>query len=274
MLAPLRGDFGGPATIELILVGGACGAVGVWVLQFGRAILAESFTHALLPGLVLATMLGVGLFAGALFGVIVAYLLLLATNAAPKTSTASATSVSVTLLVALGAILASVDGGATSFESLLFGDPLAASTRDLAVASALAATIGLTLWLFGDRFAALAFDRDAAPALGVNVRLVGAVALGLLTLSVAVAANVAGSLLALAFVTGPALGADAVTTRLRSAILLSATVGALAGVVGIYISYYADWPTSASIAVVLCSWAAVATAAGALRDLRGRAVPA
>ena len=138
ILAPLSGDFGFLSALELMIVGGACGAVGVWVLHFGRAILAESFTHALLPGLVLATIVGAGLLLGAVVGVIAAYALLLVAARAPKTSSATATSVSVTLLVAVGALMASSGHGVASFESLLFGDPLAASEGDVLVVAALA----------------------------------------------------------------------------------------------------------------------------------------
>lgn len=268
MLAPLRGDFGGAAAVELIFVGGACGPVGVWVLHFGRAILAESFTHALLPGLVIASMIGGGLYMGALLGIVVTYLLLLATGAAPKTSTPSSTSVTVTVLVAVGAILASNGSGVSGFENLLFGDPLAADGADLATAALLAVVIAATLWFMNDRFAALAFDRRSAPSLGINPGRVGAAALALLTLSVAVSANVAGSLLALTLVTGPALGAAAVTTRLRPSLWLSSVAGAVCGVAGIYVSYYLDWPSSASIALVLCAWVAAASAVGAVRRLR------
>lgn len=272
LLSPVSGDFGALAALELVLVGGACGAVGVWVLHFAQATLAESFTHALLPGLVLAAIVGAGLVLGALLGVIAAYALLLLAARAPKTSSASANSVAVTSLVAIGALLASGGHGVASFESLLFGDPLAASGRDIGVAGALAALIALALAALNGQFAALAFDPRGAVALGLNAARVSAAALALLAVSVAVAANVAGSLLALALVTGPAFGASAVTDRLRSALLISTLAGALSGVAGLYLSYYADWPASASIAVVICVWAAAASSVGALRNRTPRLV--
>lgn len=265
VLAPVSGDFGALAAIELLLVGGACGAVGVWVLHFAQAILAESFTHALLPGLVLAAIVGAGLVLGALVGVLAAYLLLLIAARAPKTASASANSVAVTSLVAAGALLAASGHGVANFESLLFGDPLAASGRDIAVAGSLAVLIALALAALNGQFAALAFDPRAAAALGINSARISAAALALLAVSVAVSANVAGSLLALALVTGPAFGASAVTHRLRSALLISTVVGALSGVAGLYLSYYADWPASASIALIVCLWAALASGVGALR---------
>ncbi|MBJ7354976.1 MAG: metal ABC transporter permease [Thermoleophilaceae bacterium] len=265
VLAPLGGDFGLLSALELVIVGGACGAVGVWVLHFGRAILAESFTHALLPGLVLAAIVGAGLLLGAVVGVIAAYGLLLLAARAPKTSSGTATSVSVTLLVALGALLASSGNGIASFESLLFGNPLAASSGDVLIASALAVGIAVALTALGGQFAALAFDARSAPTLGVNAGMVSAAALALLAVSVSVAANVAGSLLALALVTGPAFGASAVTHRLRSSLALATAAGSLSGVVGLYLSYYADWPASASIALVICLWAAGAAAVAGLQ---------
>lgn len=264
LLAPLTGDFGPLAAAELILVGAACGAVGIWVLHFGQAILAESFTHALLPGLVLATILGGGLLVGAVAGVVVAYLLLLLASRAPKTTSPSANSVAVTLLVGVGALLASRND-VPDFESLLFGDPLAASGREVGVLLLLAAAIALALLLLEGPFAVLAFDPRAARTLGVNPAIYSALALALLAISVSTAANIAGSLLALGLVTGPALGALALSGRLRSSLLIAALAGALSGVVGLYISYYADWPASASIAIAICAWAGAASLAGALR---------
>lgn len=265
VLAPLGGDFGFLSALELVIVGGACGAVGVWVLHFGRAILAESFTHALLPGLVLAAIVGAGLLLGAVVGVVAAYGLLLLAARAPKTSSATATSVSVTLLVAVGALLASGGHGIANFESLLFGNPLAASTGDVLVAAALALGIAITLTALGGQFAALAFDARSAPTLGINVSRVSAAALALLAISVSVAANVAGSLLALALVTGPAFGASTVTHRLRSSLALATVAGSLSGIAGLYLSYYADWPASASIALVICLWAAGAASFAGLQ---------
>ena len=192
ILAPLTGDFGTLAAAELIIVGAACGAVGVWVLHFGQAILAESFTHALLPGLVLATIIGGGLVFGAVAGVVVAYLLLVLASRAPKTSSPSANSVAVTLLVAIGALLASRND-VPDFESLLFGDPLAASGREVGALLVLAVLIALALLLLEGPFAVLAFDPRAARALGVSPAIFSAVALALLAVSVSIAANVAGS---------------------------------------------------------------------------------
>lgn len=264
LLAPVSGDFGATSAAELALIGAACGAVGVWILFFGRAFLAESFGHALLPGLVVAAALGGSLLIGAILGVGAAYAVLVSAERAPRTSTSTATSVTVTTMVAAGALLATRGTGAAGFESLLFGDPLAAAWNDVAYAAGIAVLIGALLVLFHERFAALAFDRAAASSLRLNVTLTTALMVGVLVFAIAVAASTAGSLLALALLLGPAIAATSVgrvlRLRLPATIISAALVGSLVGIGGLYLSYYADWPASPSVALVACL---VALAGGA-----------
>lgn len=272
LLEPLSGDFGAATAAEMVLVGGGCGAVGVWVVRFGRAFQAESLTHSVLPGMVLASLAGASLVSGALAGVLLAYVALLLVSRTPRTSPATATSVVVTLLVAAGALLASGGHGSARLEALLFGDPLAAGTRNVLLSLALAGGLGLALWLMHPRFSALAFDRGAAAAIGVRPARVDAALLAVLVCAVAVAANVAGSLLALALVTGPALGALTLGRDIGRAVVLAAAFGAACGIGGIYLSYYADWPASASVAL-LCTLVpgAAGVTGAARRGVSGRA---
>jgi ABC-type Mn2+/Zn2+ transport system permease subunit len=44
------------ATLEIVLAGGFCGALGFWVLSERLAYAGESLSHGLLPGLVLAAL--------------------------------------------------------------------------------------------------------------------------------------------------------------------------------------------------------------------------
>lgn len=255
LLAPMQGEFGFETTLRMLVAGAGAGAVGVWVVGFGQAFLAESFTHALLPGLVAASLLGAGLAAGALAGIALAYAALLLVSRVPRTAPSSATSVTVTTLVAAGALLAT--GGRTPrFEALLFGDPLAASGRDVVVAALAAVAAGVALWMLHSRLTALAFDPGAARTLGVNVSRTRAALLALLVVAVALAANIAGSLTALALVTGPAVAALALVRHSGSAVIVAAAIGAICGAGGIYLSYYADWPAGASVAL-LCVAAAI-----------------
>ena len=261
MFAPFTGEFGAAGAAELVLVGAACGAVGVWLLWFGRAFLAESLTHALLPALVVAATLGGGPVLGAVAGVLAAWALIGGLELAPKVSRSSANAGGVTALLGVGAILASGNDAVTGFEAILFGEPLGATTSDALLALAFAVLVGAALWLLHDRLKALVFDRDAAPGATPIVFA----AFGLLVLSIAVSANLAGNLLAFALLVAPAAAAMSLARGVATALLLAAAIGALSGLLGILLSYHADLPASACIALV--ATAAVA-AAQAVRSSR------
>src|ERR671927_1843383 len=62
------------ALLEALILGLACGPLGVWILLLKRSYAAESLSHAMLPGLVLAALIGVPLVFGAAEGVLVAAL--------------------------------------------------------------------------------------------------------------------------------------------------------------------------------------------------------
>lgn len=250
IFTPLRGEFGADTALLLSLVGASCGAIGVWVVQFGRAFITESLAHGVLPGLVAASLAGASLIAGAAAGIAVAYIVFQTAERAPRTAPASATSVAVTALVAAGALLATAGSNTLRLESLLFGDPLAATRSDIAFALTLAVGIVVALAVVHSRFSALAFDSGTATALGVRPSRVTAVLVLILMLAVTVAANVAGSLLALALVTGPALASLALSRRIGRSIAVAAVLGMTSGIAGIYISYYADWPLAPSVALV------------------------
>lgn len=257
VLAPLTGDFGINGAAELTLIGAASGAVGVWIVFFSRAFLAESAGHALLPGLVIASALGGSLLVGALLGIVLAFAVREGVERAPRTSTASATSITVTAMVALGALLATRTSGEVGFESLLFGDPLAAGGNDVLQAAAVALVIVVALFVFHERFAAVAFDRESAGSLGIAVSRTNSLMLCVFVLAIAASATAAGSLLALALLLGPAIAATAVGGvlgwRLAGTIATAGGLGLCVGVLGLYLSYYSDWPASPSAALVACA---------------------
>ena len=60
------------ALAEVLLLSLACGPLGVWVLLHRQSYAAESMSHGMLPGLVIAALAGLPLVLGAGAGVLVA----------------------------------------------------------------------------------------------------------------------------------------------------------------------------------------------------------
>jgi ABC-type Mn2+/Zn2+ transport system permease subunit len=227
------------------------------VLVERLAYAAESLSHGLLPGLVLAALAGAPLLLGAAGGVTVAAVLIAVAARDQRIGPEGATGVVVTGLVGLGALLALSPDSPQRLEELLFGDPLGVSDSDLVAAAVLAAAGGLALAALHRPLSATAFDADGATALGLRPVLVRLALLGLVAAAVAVAVQGLGALLSLALLVAPALAVRRRAASAGRALVLGAAVGALGGVAGIYLSYHAGTAAGASVALALCLAAAV-----------------
>jgi hypothetical protein len=72
LLDPFSGGIMQRALVEVVLLVAVCGPLGVWVLLYRQSYAAESLSHGMLPGLVLAALVGAPLVIGAGGGVLVA----------------------------------------------------------------------------------------------------------------------------------------------------------------------------------------------------------
>jgi ABC-type Mn2+/Zn2+ transport system permease subunit len=252
------------AMLELVLAGGFCGALGFWVVSERLAYGAESLSHALLPGLVLAGLADAPLLLGAAGGAIVAAALIALAARDPRAGTDTGTAVAVTGLVGLGSLLALAPDAPQRLEELLFGDPLGVTTDDLVAAAVLLAAGGAALAAFHRPLVASSFDAAGATALGLRPALVRFALLGLMAAAIAVAVQGLGVLLVLAVLVAPAVAVRGHARTPAAAMLAGAAVAGAAGIAGIQLSSLAGTAAGASVALVLCG----AAAAGALLPRR------
>jgi ABC-type Mn2+/Zn2+ transport system permease subunit len=251
MLEPLQEEFMRRAIVEVALIGLAGGAIGCWVVLYELSYAAESLAHSLFPGLVAAALTGIPLLLGATPAVVLAALAIALASRLPAISRDVAVAVVVTSMFGLGVLLALSPDSPPGIEGLLFGDILGPGDADLAAAGALVATAAATLWLAHPRLLASGFDRASAPALGLSPEWIDALLLLLLAAAIVVAVQGLGNLLVVAVFVGPAAAARQLTVRMGPMLFLSAALAVLAGVAGLYVSYYAGTAAGASVALAI-----------------------
>jgi ABC-type Mn2+/Zn2+ transport system permease subunit len=266
LLDPLRSGIGGRALVEVVLVGAFCGALGFWVVTERLAYGAESLSHGMLPGLVVAALAGASLLLGAAAGALGAAILIALAARDERIGPDTGTAVAVTGLVGLGALLALAPDSPPRLEELLFGDLLGVTDADLAAAALLLVAGTAALAALHRPLTAVAFDPDAAAAAGLRPGLVRGALLVLLALAIAVAVQGLGALLVLAVLVAPPVAARRHAATPGRAMLSGALVAAVAGLVGIELSFHAGLAAGASVALVLCGAAAL----GALARGPGR----
>ena len=251
------------AFAEVVLLGIAGGALGCWLVLYDLSYSAESLAHALLPGLVVASLAGLPLVLGGAGGLVVAAVGVAAAGRAPAVGRDTAVAVVVTALLGLGVLLALSPAVPAGLGSLLFGDVLGLSDADLALAAGLAVGALGALRLLHGRLLVVGFDRLSAQALGVRAGLVDAALLVLLAVVLLVAVQGLGNLLVVAVLIAPAAAARLVTRRMAPMMALSAALAAVAGLGGLYLSFYARTAAGASIAGMLVATSLVLGAARA-----------
>lgn len=238
------------AALEVVLVGLAAGALGCWVVLGDLAYGAESLAHGLLPGLVGAALLGLPLVAGGATGIVAAALGVAVAARTPAVGRDAAIAVVVTAFLGLGALLALSPASPPRVQELLFGDVLGVTGTDLVVAGVLAAVVLGVLRLAHGRLLVAGFDRPSAPALGASPALADATVLVLLALTVLVAVQSLGNLLVVAVLVAPAAAARRHARRFGPMMALAAALAVLAGIGGLYLSFYAGTAAGASIALL------------------------
>jgi ABC-type Mn2+/Zn2+ transport system permease subunit len=236
------------AFVELVFLGIVGGALGCWVVLYGHSYSAESMSHALFPGLVLASLLGFSYLLGGIGGVVVAALAIAAFGRTPRIGRDTSVAVVISSLFGFGVLLALSPATPAGLQSLLFGNLLGLAQSDLVAAAALALVVLLALRLLHGQLLVVGFDRESARSLGGRPFFVDAALLVLLALAVVVAAQGLGNLLAPAVLVGPAACARLVARRMLPMMVTAFAITVVTGTIGLYVSYDAGAAGGASVA--------------------------
>ena len=251
------------ALLEAVLLGAACGPLGLWLLAYRQAYAAESTAHAMLPGLALAALAGAPLILGAAGGVLAAAILVAAAGRDRRVGPELAVAVAITALFGLGVLLASTPNAPRDLTGLLFGDLLGVTTGDLAAAAVLLVTTAVALTAGHRSLSAVAHDRAAAPALGVRPARTEAALLVLLGAALVVAVQGLGNLLVIALLIAPGVAAARLQRRAATQLAAAAAIGAASGATGVLLSDVLSLAAGASVALTA---ALIAIAAGGRRS--------
>lgn len=251
LLDPWSFAFMRRALLEVVLIAAACGPIGALLMLRRLAYAGESLGHALVPGVALALAAGVGAFGGALAGAIVAALAIawMVARAPGREDAVIALAFSVAL--AGGVVILAVAVPPQRATAVLFGDLLAVDRGDVLLAALVAAGLSALLIGAGRAIAVAAFDPNWARSAGMPVGVLDAVLLVAAAVALVVTLQGLGALLGLALLLAPAAALRPWVERVGRLLVLTVPLGALAGVVGLLVSYHGGVAAGPAIATIL-----------------------
>ncbi|MEW5867902.1 MAG: metal ABC transporter permease [Chloroflexota bacterium] len=252
--APLNHSFMVRSFLAALMVGGVCATVGTYVVLRGMAFFGDALAHAILPGLAIGYLVSSGaqepLFWWALLTAIASSLGIGAISKGTRIREDTAIGIVFAGMFALGIALISTARSATVTVDLthfLFGDVLGVSSTDLWRIAIFGGVIILVVVAFYKEFLVLTFDPVLAYTLRLPARLLEYLLLVLIALTIVVSLQTVGVALMVAMLVTPAAAAYLLTRRLPVMMILAAAIACLSGVIGLYISYYANIASGAAI---------------------------
>jgi manganese/iron transport system permease protein len=266
VLEPLQYAFMQRGVAAALLVGVVCAVVGAFIVLRGMAFFGDALAHAILPGVAVGYLVGDGarapLFWGALGAALLASFGIGAISRGTKIREDTAIGIVFASMFALGvALISTVRSYSVDLAHFLFGDVLGVSSADLALMAVFGAVIILAVLVFYKEFLVLSFDPLLAATLRLPARLLEYLLLILIALAIVVSLQTVGVALMVAMLVTPAAAAFLLTRRLPVMMVLAAAIACLSGVIGLYISYYANIASGAAIvltttAFFLLAWVA------------------
>ncbi|WP_077490929.1 metal ABC transporter permease [Sinomonas mesophila] len=247
---PLSYEFMTRALATAVVAAIVCAVLSCWLVLIGWSLMGDAVSHAVLPGVVLAYILGAPFALGAVVFGFLAVALIGAVRGTSRVKEDAAIGIVFTTLFALGLVLISVTPSQTDLNHIIFGNLLGVSWEDLWQVLILGAVTFAILVLKRRDFTLYAFDPTHAHAIGLSPRLLGATLLGLLALTAVVALQAVGVVLVVAMLIIPGATAYLLTDRFSRMLVIAPSVSAACAIVGIYVSYYADTASGAMIVLV------------------------
>jgi manganese transport system permease protein len=224
LFEPFGYDFMVRALATTLTASIVCAVLSCWLVLIGWSLMGDAVSHAVLPGVVLAYIVGAPFALGAVIFGFLAVALIGAVRDTSRVKEDAAIGIVFTTLFALGLVLISVTPSQTDLNHIIFGNLLGVSWSDVIQIVVLGAVTFAILVAKRRDFTLYAFDPTHAHAIGLNPRILGAVLLALLALTSVVALQAVGLL----------------TDRFGRMLVIAPVTSAVCAVIGLYLSYYLD----------------------------------
>lgn len=270
LFLPFQFPFMQQAWAIALLVALPMGLLSPFLVLKGWSLMGDAIGHAVLPGIVLAFLVGAPLAFGAFLAGMACALATGYLNENSRIKEDTAMGIVFSGMFAAGLVMFSMVQTEMHLDHILFGDMLGTTWRDVGEAALIAAGVVGAILLFGKDLALHAFDAQHARAIGLPVRFLHYGLLALISLTVVGALQAVGIILAIALLIAPGATASLVTRRFGRMVMLSGAIALVSALLGVWISFFVDSAPAPTIVLVMTGFFIAAYAASTV-GRRGKA---
>lgn len=246
-LTPFHYDYMLRAIWVSALIGGTCGFLSSFVTLKGWSLMGDALSHAVVPGVAVAYILGLPFALGAFVAGLLAAGTMAFIKARSRIREDATIGIVFTAYFALGLLLISLFPARVDLKVILLGNILGISDPDIEQVIAISAVTLLVLGLKWKDLMLFCFDSSQARTLGLRPALLHIILLSLLAATAVAALQAVGACLVVAMLVTPGATAYLLTDRFGKMLWLSSGMGVATSLVGAYASYYFNGATGGCI---------------------------
>lgn len=239
------------AFLAVIIISPLFGLLGTMIVNNKMAFFSDALGHSALTGIAVGVVFGVTDTTWSMVAFAVVFALLL-NYIGSKTAVSTDTVISVfsSASIAVGLAILSKGGNFSRYSSLLVGDILSITPRELwYLLIIFAATLIFWLTCF-NKLNAVSLNRTLAKSRGIPVRLMELVFAVIIALIVMLSIKWVGILIINALLILPAAGSRNISVNMREYHLFSVIFSLFSGIVGLIISYFTNVATGPMIVIL------------------------
>lgn len=250
-LVPFQFEFFRNGTLAAIMVGGLCGLIGVYIVMRGMSYIGHGLSHAIFGGAVVSYIMQWDFYLGAGLWGFLAAVLINQTVRRTKINADAAIGVITTASFATGvALISRYRHFNRNFDAALFGNILGVSQSDVWVVLGVTLMIAGVIFFMYKQLLFTTFQSEVAEVYGVKTQWVDTMFALILAAALIASMQILGVTLIAAALVVPAITARLLTDSFNRMSVYSTIIGVSTGFIGMYLSYYLDIASGASIVLL------------------------
>lgn len=238
------------AVVVSTIVGATLAIMSCFLILKGWALLGDAISHAVLPGVVLAYIVGIPFGLGAFIAAMLAVMLIGYIKDNSHIKEDAVMGIVFTMFFAIGIMLISKTVSSVDLTHVLFGEVLGISNVSAWYTSIILGLVSLVVLLFRRVFTVFCFDPIHGKAIGLPMSFIHYAFLSLLAVAITGSIQTVGIILVIAMLITPGSTAFLLTKKFTTMIQIAIGVSVFSSLVGAYSSYYFDIATGATIVFV------------------------
>lgn len=246
--------FSYPFMVDAMVVGTAiatvCAVLSCYLVLKGWSLMGDAISHAVLPGIVIAYVVGIPLAIGAFLSGLLCAVATGYIKANSRVKEDTVMGVVFTGLFAFGLVLFTKVKSELHLDHILFGNILGLESgdlRDTLIVSGI--TLGIVLARWRDLLL-FCFDPAQARTIGLPTTMLYYLLLSLLALTIVVSLKAVGIILVIAMLVTPGCIAYLLTDKFSRMLVIAVSASVFSSLTGIYASFFLNASTGACIVLV------------------------